>query len=155
MQELRVQVPLGALLQDVGKSGIPRVPETRDRWFKSSRPDLMRWVLCWYGRATVNRFVAGSIPASAASTIRKGKPIGDGSRFESGRAISLESSTLSPSAYNNVLLAERQRLQASNLARRVRFPQSTLGDRLTVGRLPLKQVVKVRILLPELVNPSD
>jgi hypothetical protein len=41
MQELRVQVPLGALLQDVGKSGIPRVPETRERWFKSSRPDLV------------------------------------------------------------------------------------------------------------------
>ena len=126
MQELRVQVPLGALLQDVGKSGIPRVPETRERWFESSRPDLMRWVLCWYGRATVNRFVAGSIPASAAFAKRKGKPIGDGSRFESGRAISLESSTLSPSAYNNVLLAERQRLQASNLARRVRLSQSTL-----------------------------
>ena len=119
MQELRVQVPLGALLQDVGKSGIPRVPETRDRWFKSSRPDLMRWVLYWYGRATVNRFVAGSIPASAASTKRKGKPIGDGSRFESGRAISLESSTLSPSAENNVLLAARQRFQAAGTDRRL------------------------------------
>ena len=55
---------------------------------------------------------------------------------------------------NNVLLAERQRLQASNLARRVRLPQGTLGDRLTVGRLPLKQAVKVRILLPELANPD-
>ena len=116
--------------------------------------NLMRWVPCWYGRAAVNRFVAGSIPASAAFAKRKGKPIGDGSRFESGRAISLESSTLSPSAYNNVLLAERQRLQASNLARRVRLSQSTLGDRLTAGRLPLKQAVKVRILLPKLANPS-
>ena len=105
MQELWVQVPLGALLQDVGKSGIPRVPETRDRWFKSSRPDSMRWVLCWYGRATVNRLVAGSIPAAAAS--RKGKPIGDGNRFESGRASSLEGSTPSPSADKEVLLAER------------------------------------------------
>ena len=53
-----------------------------------------------------------------------------------------------------VPLAERQRLQASNLARRVRLPQGTLGDRLTVGRLPLKQAVKVRILLPELSNPD-
>ena len=26
----------------------------------------LRWVLYWYGRATVNRFDAGSIPASAA-----------------------------------------------------------------------------------------
>ena len=40
---------------------------------------------------------------------------------------SLEGSTPSPSADNGVLLAERQRFQASNLARRVRFPQSTLS----------------------------
>jgi hypothetical protein len=26
-------------IQDVGKPGIPRVSGTRDRWFKSSRPD--------------------------------------------------------------------------------------------------------------------
>ena len=26
----------------------------------------MRWVLCWYGKAAVNRPVAGSIPATAA-----------------------------------------------------------------------------------------
>ena len=42
MQGVWVQVPLGALTnQDVGKPGIPRVPETRDRWFKSNHPDLM------------------------------------------------------------------------------------------------------------------
>ena len=28
--------------------------------------DVMRWVLCWYGKATVNRPDAGSIPATAA-----------------------------------------------------------------------------------------
>ena len=28
--------------------------------------DVMRWVLCWYGKATVNRPDAGSIPAAAA-----------------------------------------------------------------------------------------
>ena len=48
--EVRVRFPLGALLlvgrlrvcfQDVGKSGNPRAPEARDRWFKSSRPDLI------------------------------------------------------------------------------------------------------------------
>ena len=45
-----------------------------------------------------------------------------------GRAMSLEGSTPSPSADNDVLLAERQRLQASNLAevgfdsRRALFP---------------------------------
>ena len=32
------------------------------------------------------------------------------------------------------------------------FSQTTLGDRLTAGCLPLKQVMKVRILLPELAN---
>ena len=30
-----------AAAQDVGKSGIPRAPGARDRWFKSSRPDLI------------------------------------------------------------------------------------------------------------------
>ena len=66
----------------------------------------------------------------------------------------LEGSTPSLSAFHNVLLAERQRLRSSKPARRVRFPQGTLGDRLTVGRLPLKQEMKVRFLLPELVNPT-
>ncbi len=27
--------------QDVGKSGIPRAPGARDRWFESSRPDFI------------------------------------------------------------------------------------------------------------------
>ena len=39
--------------------------------------------------------------------------------------------------------------QPLTLARRVQLPQGILGDRLTVGRLPLKQSVKVRFLLPE------
>ena len=57
--------------QDVGKFGIPRASGARDRWFKSSRPDsLMRWILCWYGKATVNRRDAGSIPAPAASKLK-------------------------------------------------------------------------------------
>ena len=45
----------------------------------------MRWVPCWYGCAAVNRADAGSIPATAA--LRKGKPIGDGTPFEAGRAL--------------------------------------------------------------------
>ena len=41
MAEVRVQLPLGALdEQDVGKPGIPRVSGTRDRRFKSGRPDF-------------------------------------------------------------------------------------------------------------------
>ena len=44
---------------------VPRAHET-----VGSNPatltDVMRWVLCWYGKATVNRRDAGSIPATAA-----------------------------------------------------------------------------------------
>ena len=49
----------------------------------------------------------------------------------------------------DVPLAERQRRQPSKLERRVQFPQGILGDRLTVGCLPLKQAMEVQILLPE------
>src|SRR5207244_698254 len=52
---------------------------------------------------------------------------------ENGRAMSLEGSTPSPSAF--VLLAEWQRCWSSKPDSWVRFPQGTLGDRLT-GRLP-------------------
>ena len=52
--------------------------------------------------------------------------MGDGSRSKAVERQSLEGSTPSPSADNGVPLAERQRLQASKLARRVRFPQGTL-----------------------------
>ena len=42
MAEVRVQLPLGALVkQDVGKPGIPRASGARDRRFKSGRPDLI------------------------------------------------------------------------------------------------------------------
>ena len=87
--------------------------------------------------------------------------MGDGSRFENSRAMSLEGSTRAPTRsvgpFRFVLLADRQRRQPSKLNRRVRFPQSTLmsvrhalGDRLTVGRLALNQAMEVRFLLPEL-----
>ena len=49
-------------------------------------------------------------------------------RKRSSAKSALTGSTPSPSAEHQVLLAERQRLQASNLARRVRFPQSTLSS---------------------------
>ena len=111
-------------------------------------PTSLRRSTCWYEQAAVNRLDTGSIPVTAA--LRKGKPIGDGNRFETGRAMSLEGSTPSPSAFTTqVLLAERQRRQPSKLERWVQLPQGILGDRLTVGRLPLKQSVKVRSLLSE------
>jgi hypothetical protein len=48
-----------------------------------------------------------------------------------------------------VPLADRPRRRSSKPARRVRLPQGTLGDRLMVGRQPLKLLMKVRPLLPE------
>jgi hypothetical protein len=92
------------------------------------------------------------------TTIRKGKPTGDGNRLESGRAA-MPWEFNSPSFRLHVPLAERQRLQPSKRARptlRVgaRFDSrralSSIGDRLTVGCLALNQVVEVQILLPEL-----
>ena len=76
------------------------------------------------------RVAAGNVPVllelvRAFFPTRKGKPTGDGTRFESGRAMSLEGSTPSPSA-SCVPLAERQRCRASNPVGRVRFPQGTL-----------------------------
>ena len=37
-------------------------------------------------------------------------------------------------------------------SRRVRLPQDTLGDRLTVSHLALTQATEVRVLLPELTR---
>jgi hypothetical protein len=70
------------------------------RWFKSSHPDCKR----------------------------KGKPTGDGIRLEPGRATSLEGSTPSPSAANEVPVAERPRRRSSKPDRRVRLPPGTLTD---------------------------
>ena len=85
--------------QDVGKPGIPRAPGARDRRFKSGRPDFD----CGGTRAgtgrrpltalTQVRFLPPQLPE-----FRKVKPTGDGSRLESGRAMSLGGSTPSPSA---------------------------------------------------------
>ena len=36
--------------------------------------ELMRWVLCWYGKAAVNRPDAGSIPAAAAQHVLVEQP---------------------------------------------------------------------------------
>lgn len=81
MQDVRVQLPLGALPQDVGKPGNPPVLGTGHRGFKSHRPDCLR---CgrMVRRLPVKETIAGSIPAAAVA--RKGKPMGDGSRLENG-----------------------------------------------------------------------
>jgi hypothetical protein len=68
---------------------------------------------------------AGSNPA-IQTTRRKGKPTGDGTRLEPGRATSLEGSTPSPSADDDVPVAERPRRLPSKQDRRVRLPPGTL-----------------------------
>jgi hypothetical protein len=84
--------------------------------------------------------------------MRKGEPMGDGSRLENGRAMSLGGSTPPPSASRGVRyvpLAERSRHRLPMPDRRVRLPQGTLGDRLTAGYPALNRTVEVRVLLPE------
>jgi hypothetical protein len=65
MQDVRVQLPLGALAQDVGKPGNPPVSGTGKRGFKSHRPDFLR---CgrMVRRLPVKETIAGSIPTAAA-----------------------------------------------------------------------------------------
>src|SRR3954471_19738436 len=105
--------------------------------------------------------------------------MGDGTRLEPGRAMSLEGSTPSPSAcrprdWSNGTTPGFQpgdrgstprsrtwcdvtgipgravRRGLPRPDRRVRLPRGALGNRLTVGSLTLNQAVGVRILLPEL-----
>ena len=68
MAEVRVRLPLGALNSGRGKVWLIRV--FRKHEIAGSNPavltDMMRWGLCWYGLAAVNRLDAGSIPATAA-----------------------------------------------------------------------------------------
>ena len=136
MSEVRVQLPLGALC------GVWENLEIRLPWAQEivssilTTPTELRWSSCWYEQAVVNRPDTGSIPVTAA--LRKGKPIGDGNRFENGRAMSLGGSTPPPSACNeHVPLAERQRSQPSKLERRVQLPQGIFNDRGSAnGRLP-------------------
>ena len=148
MSEVRVQLPLGAYCGVWESLGI-RLPWAQEIVSSNlTTPTALRWSSCWYEQAAVNRPGTGSIPVTAA--LRKGKPTGDGSGPENRRAMSLGGSTPPPSALNNhVPLAERQRCQSSKLERWVQLPQGILGDRLTVGCLPLKQAMEVQILLPE------
>ena len=157
MAEVRVRLPLGAFRdeQDVGKPGIPRASGARDRGFKSGRPDFD----CGGARVGTGRRLL-SVTSQVRFLppqlwIRKVKPTGDGSRLESGRAMSLGGSTPSPSALPCPWPSGRG-CQPSKLARRVRLPQGTLGtligDRLAVGFLALNQATEVRPLLPELAE---
>ena len=94
--------------------------------------DRLRWGLCWYGQAAVNRRDAGSIPATAARTKRACPwPSGRGAGLPSRRPPSGGPGSTPAGHFVTELC------------------HGMLGDRLTVGCLSLKQVMKVRILLPE------
>ena len=80
MAKVRVQLPLGAFdMQDVGKPGIPRASGARDRRFKSGRPDFR----CGGTRAGTGRrllIAPTQVRFLPPQPLRKGKPMGDGSR---------------------------------------------------------------------------
>ena len=107
MADVRVRLPLGTCRR-TRRLGMweslanPPASGAGERRFESGHPDCLtrrfRWSPCWYGRPAVNRGDAGSIPAAGARHFWKGKPTGDGTRLEPGRAMSLEGSTPPPSA---------------------------------------------------------
>ena len=82
MSEVRVRLPLGALFGVWESLGI-RLPWAQEIVSSNlTTPTVLRWGPCWYGQAAVTRLDTGSIPVTAA--LRKGKPTGDGHRFEAG-----------------------------------------------------------------------
>ncbi len=96
----------------------------------------------------VNRKVVGSSPTPGADW--KGKPTGMTAAVSKTVELaqaSLVGSSPTPSAL--VSLAERARHRLPKPIRRVRLPQDTLGDRLTVGQRTLNPRMKVRALLPD------
>ena len=100
MAEVRVRLPLGALDFSVWESLGIRVPRTHE--IVGSNPttltDLMRWVLCWYGKAAVNRRDAGSIPATAAYENGRASQLAMAPRSNRDELHGLEGSIPSPSA---------------------------------------------------------
>ena len=151
MQKMRVRFSLGALcIQRVGKLGTPRASGARDRWFKSSHPDLMRkqsGAAKWTGGSLLRRRVKVRVLPPELCNKRKSKPTGDGNCLEHSRSAYADLRVRLPPLPLHASLADRQRRRTSNPVRWVRFPQDTLsvfstmslGRRLTVSQLPLKQ----------------
>ena len=126
----------------------------------------MRWVLCWYGRATVNRFDAGSIPASAAYETegQARPPFGRCPRRQPSRGTDRPMAGLVGSSVTTL----RVQLPLLPLYFKCSWPSGKgsrlptwlggfdshralflIGDGLTVRCLALNQAMKVRLLLPE------
>jgi hypothetical protein len=139
-------------------------PDPPGRWL--SRPGVTRPLAFFVGRGCANDSLdvgepgiirrprkpdhAGSNPAIQTDR-RKGKPTGDGTRPEPGRATSLEGSTPSPSSAPEVPVAERPRRRSSKPDRRVRLPPGTLTDgsltrRRTTGPVGNRQTTQAQTL---------
>ncbi len=103
----RGSTPAGFFLCGVWESLEIRLPWAQENVSSNlTTPTALRWSSCWYEQAVVNRPVTGSIPVAAANW--KDKPTGDGNRFEAGRAMSLEGSTPSPSAFMEVIRLDEE-----------------------------------------------
>ncbi len=113
----------------------PRRSPVRIRPHRLTCLSLYRGCMSWFVRLSVKEEFAGSIPAPGALDLGKGKPTGDGTRLENGRAMSLEGSTPSPSAGNATCswpIGEAPVLQTGQAGS---TPAEHFGDRLT-GRRP-------------------
>jgi hypothetical protein len=123
----------------VGKFGNPRAPEARDRRFESGHADLF------------------AVPAKVERNCG-GARVGTGGRLLTALAQvrflppQLEMKTqraLGRAAKAPVFQTGQAGPTPAGHFFSVTFYQTTFGDRLMVGHLPLKQAMKVRILLPE------
>src|SRR5687768_8286255 len=107
MAEVRVRLPLGASSLRAWESlGFRRFREPERQPLRGgargSNPaalTLLRWGLCWYRQAVVNRPFAGSIPAAAAfANNGRASQLAMAPRSNRDELHGLGSSTLPPSA---------------------------------------------------------
>jgi hypothetical protein len=164
MAEVRVRLPLGALIGDIRaweslEFRLPRAQESAGS-NPAALTDSLRCGLT-VRQLPVKETIAGSTPAAAASrggtsrlataavlkTVER-KPWG----FDS---LSLRSCALGRAAKVPALGTDRRLVYwrggfNSHRALYLTRPFNAFGDRLTVGCLALNQVVEVQILLPEL-----
>jgi hypothetical protein len=102
-------------------------------------------------QAAVNRKVVGSTPTPGADTERQAnRRWGPFRKRSSSNALRVRL-PLFPLNECKCPWPSGKGDNLPNCLRWVRFPQGTLGDRLTVGCLALNQAMKVRALLPEFV----
>ena len=152
MADVRVRLPLGTwTTRGVGKPSNPPASGAGERRFESGCRD---WINSGGVRAgTSARLLTGRtrVRFLPPELLVEGQANG---RWQPSRkrpsdepwGFDSPSFRLAP---GNVPLAERSRHRPPTPDRRVRLPQGTLGDRLTVGHPALNRTVEVRVLLPE------